>query len=87
LGQPSCTDKGHVQGLYVGFAGGFFISGDFMNFQILNTRRGWIDVIKIFDDGERIILRKTFDDSCVDQINCSKAFFEKELELGRIRPA
>lgn len=66
--------------------GSLFLGG-FMNFQILNTRRGWIDVVKIFDDGERVILRKTFDDSCVDQINCSKAFFEKELELGRIRPA
>lgn len=58
-----------------------------MNFQMFNTRRGWIDVIKIFDDGERIILRKTFDESAVDQVNCSKAFFEKELVNGRIRPA
>lgn len=53
--------------------------------EVFNTRRGWIPVIKIFDDGTRVILRKALDDSTVDHINCSKAFFEAEIEKGRIR--
>lgn len=65
-------------------AEGSFV-GVSMNFQMLNHRRGWVDVLKVFDDGERVILRKTFDDSNVDQLNCSKAFFEAELSRGRIR--
>ena len=66
-------------------AEGSFVEGGIMNFQLLNYRLGWVDVIKVLDDGDRVILRKTFDDSNADQVNCSKAFFEREIERGRIR--
>lgn len=51
----------------------------------LTKHRRKLQLLEVFNDGERVILKSATSDSTVEQMNCSVAFLQGELDNGRMQ--
>ena len=51
----------------------------------LTKHRRKLQLIEVFNDGERVILKSATNDSTVEQMNCSGAFLQGEIDNGRMQ--